>query len=158
MSLNINRKSGFVAASALVVAGGVILAWLWATGVAPVADSGNSTQVALGRSVYGGNCASCHGAKLEGQPNWRVRKPNGRLPAPPHDETGHTWHHTDDVLFGITKKGIAGFASPGYESDMPAYKDILTDEQIWAVLAFIKSRWSEEIQARHKARGAGNGG
>ena len=115
-------------------------------------------KAAAGRQIYRQHCASCHGAKLEGQPNWRVRKPNGRLPAPPHDETGHTWHHTDDVLFGITKKGIAGFASPGYESDMPAYKDILTDEQIWAVLAFIKSRWSEEIQARHKARGAGNGG
>lgn len=159
MSLNINRKSRMVAAGAAVLTiGAVFLAWLWSTGAAPVADPDNSTQVALGQSVYGRNCAACHGPKLEGQPNWRVRKPGGRLPAPPHDESGHTWHHSDDVLFGITKKGIAGYASPGYESDMPAYGEILTDEEIWAVLAFIKHSWPKEIQARQKARNPGKGG
>jgi mono/diheme cytochrome c family protein len=64
--------------------------------------------------------------------------PNGRLPAPPHDATGHTWHHPDRELFEITKNGPAGIA-PGYESDMPAFKDVLNDREIWAVLAYIKS-------------------
>ena len=32
---------------------------------------------------------------------------------------------------------------PGYDSDMPAFKDVLTDEQIRTVLAFIKSTWPE---------------
>ena len=49
--------------------------------------------VALGEQVYAQNCAACHGAKLEGQANWRQRGFNGYMPAPPHDETGHTWHH-----------------------------------------------------------------
>ncbi|MDP6352830.1 MAG: c-type cytochrome, partial [Alphaproteobacteria bacterium] len=118
---------------------GVGLAWLWASGSRPIADPGDATQVALGRTVYARNCTSCHGANLEGQPNWRIRKPNGRLPAPPHDGTGHTWHHPDDVLFGITKNGIAENAPPSYESDMPAFGDVLTDDEIWAALAFIKS-------------------
>ena len=60
----------------------------------------------LGRSVYSEYCASCHGANLKGQPNWRNRNPNGYLPAPPHDETGHTWHHSDQYLFLMTKYGI----------------------------------------------------
>ena len=107
------------------------------------ADPRDAPNVALGRTVYAQYCASCHGAKLEGQPNWRVRLPNGRLPAPPHDESGHTWHHPDRVLFAITKNGlVAPYAPKGYESDMPAFGGKLTDEEIWVVLAYIKSHWT----------------
>jgi cytochrome c len=56
------------------------------------ADPLNARQVASGRSIYDRHCASCHGGNLEGQPEWRSRLPNGRLPAPPHDDSGHTWH------------------------------------------------------------------
>ena len=107
------------------------------------ADPGDAGRVALGERVYAQHCASCHGAKLEGQPNWRSRLPNGRLPAPPHDETGHTWHHADALLFAITKQGVVPpYAPAGYESDMPAFGRTLSDDEIWAVLAFIKSRWT----------------
>jgi mono/diheme cytochrome c family protein len=92
------------------------------------------------------HCAACHGAKLEGQPKWRERLPNGRLPAPPHDETGHTWHHPDALLFNIVRNGIEPYAPPGYKSDMPAFADRLSDDDIRAVLAFIKSTWPEETQ------------
>lgn len=103
-----------------------------------------------GSDLYVANCASCHGSKLEGQPNWRTPGEDGLLPAPPHDETGHTWHHTDQVLFGITKHGVAEFSGlEGYKSAMPIYVDILNDEEIIAVLSFIKSRWPEEIRTRH---------
>lgn len=106
------------------------------------ARPGNADQVALGRAIYAQRCATCHGDRLQGQPNWRERKPDGRLPAPPHDEAGHTWHHPDDHLFRITKGGLQPPLAPeGYESDMPAFGDVLTDEEIWAVLSFIKSTW-----------------
>ena len=113
-------------------------------------DVKDGAKVALGRKTYAENCAACHGARLEGQPNWRLRLPNGRMPAPPHDETGHTWHHTDEVLFGITKYGLVQgkYAPPGYESDMPAFKDKLSDQEIWAVLSFIESHWkTKDVQA-----------
>jgi mono/diheme cytochrome c family protein len=111
------------------------------------ANPNDAAQVALGKALYAQYCASCHGVNLEGQPEWRERKPDGKMPAPPHDATGHTWHHPDDALFGITKQGIAAYAPPGYESDMPAFGGVLTDEQIWAVLAYLKSSWPLEIQA-----------
>lgn len=103
-------------------------------------------QLALGEKAYAQHCAACHGAKLEGQPDWRRKLPNGRMPAPPHDDSGHTWHHPDDVLFGITKRGVGRYAPPGYESDMPAFAGTLSDGEIRAVLAFIASRWSPEVQ------------
>lgn len=114
----------------------------------PRIDPDDKTQVAQGQSVYAAQCARCHGANLEGQPNWRDRQANGRLPAPPHDASGHTWHHPDAQLFGITKHGPAPFAPPGYQSDMPAFDGTLSDEQIAAVLAYIKSTWPPDIRER----------
>jgi mono/diheme cytochrome c family protein len=106
-------------------------------------DSAAPGEVALGEKLYAQHCASCHGAKLEGQPDWRRRLPNGRLPAPPHDESGHTWHHPDRVLFGITRDGLVPpYAPQDYESDMPAFRGKLSDEEIWAVLAYIKTYWT----------------
>jgi mono/diheme cytochrome c family protein len=100
-------------------------------------------QVARGEKLYAQHCASCHSARLEGQAEWRTRLPNGRMPAPPHDESGHTWHHSDEVLFGITKRGLVPpYAPPGYESDMPAFGGVLSDDEIRAVLAFMKSHWT----------------
>lgn len=109
--------------------------------------SPDPAQLALGAKRYAEHCASCHGAKLEGQPNWRQRLPSGRLPAPPHDDSGHTWHHPDEVLIGITKNGlVAPYAPPGYESDMPAFAGKLSDDEVRAVLAYIKSHWSPEVR------------
>jgi mono/diheme cytochrome c family protein len=110
------------------------------------------TLIALGETVYRQQCAACHGAQLQGQANWRERGPDGRLPAPPHDPSGHTWHHPDAQLFALTKHGIArGAGVPGYDSAMPAYDGVLTDEQIVAVLSWIKSTWPAEIRAHHDA-------
>ncbi len=105
--------------------------------------------VAAGRDLYMEHCASCHGADLEGQPDWRSRGPAGLLPAPPHDATGHTWHHTDQVLFDLTKHGLAAFVGPDYDSAMPAFDGVLSDAEIVAVLSFIKSRWPARIRQRH---------
>lgn len=118
------------------------------------ADAGDSRQVGRGEIVYRDHCAACHGADLEGQPDWRVRKPNGRLPAPPHDASGHTWHHSDEQLFALTKIGVVPpLASQGYESDMPGFAASLSDEEIWNVLAYIKSRWPADIRARQQGLG-----
>jgi mono/diheme cytochrome c family protein len=119
---------------------------------APVhqADPDNAEQVALGQQVYVSFCAGCHGAHLEGQPNWRKRLPMGNFPAPPHDETGHTWHHADQWLFEIVKYGGRSHAPPRYRSAMPAYQDVLSDAETWAVLAFIKSHWPASIQAQQE--------
>jgi len=147
------KKRGLILSTA-VLAFGIVGAAVWFLHTEPtgVADPTDERQVALGRRLYSENCAACHGAKLEGQPNWRIRKPDGRLPAPPHDENGHTWHHPDAHLFRITRDGLLPPLAPdGYKSDMLPFGNILSDAEIWAVLAFIKSTWPAKIRARQKS-------
>ncbi|MEM7693209.1 MAG: cytochrome c [Pseudomonadota bacterium] len=132
---------------------GIAAATLWAT--APTKSVAlrptDSDVVVLGEAVYAAQCASCHGSNLEGQPNWRERGADGRLPAPPHDETGHTFHHPDQMLFELTKYGPPKEMGNGepYYSNMPAYEGILSDQEILAVLSYIKSRWPETVRQRH---------
>lgn len=140
---------------AVAVIGAVVL-FVVITSLAPKpASTGlltpDDVQVtALGRQVYATHCAACHGAKLEGQPNWRQPDAQGRLPAPPHDASGHTWHHPDETLFRITKVGVAKAANlASYESSMPAYEGVLTDAEIVAALSWIKAQWPVGIRAKH---------
>ncbi|WP_218820828.1 MULTISPECIES: c-type cytochrome [Paracoccaceae] len=110
-----------------------------------------------GRKIYADQCASCHGADLKGQPDWKTPLPSGRLPAPPHDASGHTWHHADDVLFRIVKDGTATVVGGGYESDMPGFGAVMSDAEIEVVLHYIKSTWPERerrYQAEMSAREA----
>ena len=121
-------------------------------------------DIEAGRVLYGEFCAACHGDNLEGQTDWRSPGPDGRLPAPPHDETGHTWHHPDRLLFDYTKLGgKAALANQGVEFDsgMPVFAAELSDEEIWNVLAFIQSTWPERqrrIQAERTSADTETGG
>lgn len=146
-----SRQGWIVTISSLVVVVvAAATAWWWLRSVAIGANPQDPKQVALGRTVYAQHCASCHGGKLQGQPKWRGRLPNGRLPARPHNETGHTWHHADQQQFGFTKHGLKPYVPGAYESDMPAFGEVLTNNEIWAVLAFIKHSWPLEILARQE--------
>jgi mono/diheme cytochrome c family protein len=141
------------AAAALAVALGALIWWDAQVrgGRSPaIPDLDAPARIAAGRTVYDAHCAACHGAQLEGQPDWQRRLPDGRLPAPPHDDSGHTWHHPFEVLFAITRNGLVPpFAPQGYRSDMPAFGDRLSDDEIWNSLAYIRSRWSGRVRAAH---------
>mgnify|MGYP003142444002 CR=1 len=132
--------------------GGVALAvfagWHYARTASPAAAS--AELIEQGRQIYADQCAACHGPQLEGQPDWKLPLPSGRLPAPPHDASGHTWHHPDDILFRIVKEGTAALVGGGYESDMPGFAEALSDAEIRAVLAYIKSTWPERERTYQK--------
>ncbi len=145
----------------LLVTGGVGLGAFFLINGNPFSDDSrivfrpdDAALVATGQAIYVQACASCHGNNLEGQENWRVRNAEGKLPAPPHDETGHTWHHVEQQLFEITKLGVKHFAGADYATDMPAFGDQYSDQDIIAVLSYIKSTWPPEIRERHDAMNA----
>lgn len=112
-------------------------------------------QVARGHQIYASNCASCHGAHLEGQPHWWEPGANGMLPAPPHDPTGHTWQHSDAELQELIAHSVAAFAPEGYHTAMPAYAGTLSPQQIDAVIAYVKSTWPAGIRAYQAAQNPG---
>ena len=129
-------------------------AYLLSASIAAADHTWDHRDIDAGQSLYADNCASCHGTNLEGQPNWQTPNADGVLPAPPHDGTGHTWHHDDALLFAYTKFGgraaleLRGIS--GFDSGMPAFDETLTDDKIWDILAYIRSTWSvreQDVQA-----------
>lgn len=144
------RKSALLACVAALIAGGAAL--LSPGGAADLRlRPDDPALTARGAVIYAAQCAACHGANLEGAPDWRQRDADGLLPAPPHDATGHTWHHADAQLFALTKYGPAALVGGGYRSAMPGYEGVLSDDDIIAVLSFIKSTWPPAIRARNDA-------
>lgn len=126
---------------------------------APAAFAGHMFEgrdIAAGQVLYGEACASCHGADLEGQPNWRSPGPDGVLPAPPHNETGHTWHHDTGLLFEYVRFGgaeaLRARGVTGFKSGMPAFGDQYSDDQIMDILAYIRSTWPQRVQRVQEER------
>ena len=142
----------FLSAAGVLLVGGVIF---YFSSPLDKAELGIALQhkdravVDVGKAIYAENCASCHGVLLEGQANWRQRDAEGYLPAPPHDERGHTWHHPDSYLFLMTKYGIEEMIGKSYPNNMPVFEDKLTDDEIIAALSYIKSTWPGRIQLKH---------
>jgi len=112
-------------------------------GVIAPAITGSETYL-VGQTVYNTQCASCHGINGEGQFPDAPLEPDitGRYGAPPHDDTGHTWHHDDDLLIRIIREG--GMGDPTNFYAMPALGSVLSDAEIKAVLAYIKTMWTQE--------------
>ena len=117
-----------------------------ATGATPVPplptlDPG---PVERGREIYQRDCATCHGAQAQGAVNWLTPGPDGLYPPPPHDDTGHSWHHSDRVLYEIIRDGMGDPLKPDSPLRMPAWAGKLTDAEIRAVIEYFKSLWTEE--------------
>lgn len=146
------RRFAWLTAIAVGISATVSLAGLWSSrgdGTFRPIDPA-AADLGRGARLYAEHCAACHGADLEGQPDWQSPGPDGILPAPPHDASGHTWHHDDRMLFDYTRLGGKEFAArrgiAGFRSGMPGFGDRLDDGQIRDILAFIESRWPAEIR------------
>ncbi|MCP5152768.1 MAG: cytochrome c [Ectothiorhodospiraceae bacterium] len=145
------RRRGWITALGLGLLGAAA-AWTWVatqSAAAPVLHPDDPDVVRRGHALYATHCASCHGKNLAGQPEWRRRRADGRLPAPPHDATGHTWHHPTAQLLQLTLDGPAAVVGGDYQSDMPGFRGTLDEVDALAVLSYIKSTWPAEIRERH---------
>ncbi|QKT04166.1 cytochrome c [Ectothiorhodospiraceae bacterium 2226] len=112
-------------------------------------------RVELGRTLFQQHCATCHGAGAEGDPNWRYRDEQGMFPPPPLNGTAHAWHHPWSELRDIIQHG----SRPG-EGRMPAWNDVLSEEEIDSIIMWFITLWPDEVYAawheidqRARARG-----
>ena len=107
-----------------------------------------NTATSSGQAIFQSNCAVCHGADGEGQPDWHIKKPDGVLPAPPLNGDGHTWHHGDGTLYTYVSRGGKAFESPSvpsFKSGMPAFGEVLSHDDIIAVIEYVKSLWGDKV-------------
>jgi len=119
--------------------------WFWGGETAKPGDPSDRNQVAFGGRVYGRICANCHGSGLDGQLGWQQPMKDGTRLAPAHNDKGKTWRLDDASLFEVVKSGGDFLKQDGKTSRMPAFKGKLTDDEIWAVISYIKSNWPADI-------------
>lgn len=137
----------------MVLAGAAVVAAVWTAAAnpqdspvvllgtpAPPLPTLEAEAVARGAGLYAEYCAGCHGVRLEGASNWKSPLPDGSYPPPPHDASGHTWHHPDGQLRDIVLRG----GGPVYGGTMPAFGDRLSGDQVEAILTYIKDRWGRQ--------------
>jgi len=110
------------------------------------------SEVARGREVYVQRCASCHGQDARGASNWRQPDSLGNLPAPPHDDSGHTWRHGDAQLAEIINDGWRDPFNKTPDLTMPPFRDQLDQEQVRAVISYFKSLWTDEHRRYQQER------
>jgi len=129
-----------MAAAFLLIAGG-------AAAFALVAHKPAKPDLARAAGIYAANCASCHGDKMQGQPDWRHVNAQGLLPAPPLDGTGHAWRHGNAELLHIMRFSVLDQAGDGYKTDMPAFDGKLSERDLGDLLALIRGSWPAGVQA-----------
>jgi mono/diheme cytochrome c family protein len=122
------------------------------THAAPSSDQRNQA----GRRIYAAQCAACHGARGEGQPAWDSLNAAGERPAPPHDRTGHTWKHSDAMLYRIVAEGWRDPFNKTQRLTMPAFGQTLAPQDIRAVIEYLKTLWTPQQRAfqREESRNA----
>ncbi len=125
-------------------------AWLLAglalaTGSAAPAE--RAQRLDAGRRIYQAQCAACHGARGQGQPGWEGLNAAGEKPAPPHDRTGHTWKHSDAMLYRVVAEGWRDPFNKTQRLTMPAFGQTLTPQQIRDVVQYLKTLWTPQQRA-----------
>jgi mono/diheme cytochrome c family protein len=118
------------------------------TGTAAAGASGppplDPETIEQGKQIYQQYCASCHGPQGKGAENWQKRNALGELPPPPHGPEGHTWRHADAELYHMISQGWRDPFNKTERLTMPAFKNVLSPEQIRAVIAYLKTLWTPE--------------
>ena len=111
-------------------------------------EKGSDSMVLAGEAIFNKNCVSCHGSKGQGlAEDWKVKDANGNYPPPPLNGTAHTWHHSpEQLLYTINKGGVE------MGGQMPAFEERLTEEEKKALIDYMYSLWSKEIQTKYDER------
>ena len=121
---------------ALVAIGLALLSWLPRESAEPLASE---EIIKLGADVYAETCASCHGEEGEGH--------LVLVSAPALNGSEHSWHHADGQIQQLIIEG---------GRQMPAFGEELADEEVFALIRFIQTWWSEDQLASQQRASQSN--
>ena len=147
---NGRKKNQRIMNTLIVLAVLAVVGWVGYSQFAPETPLPPETlkAIAQGQELFGKNCAACHGKEAEGENRAHFRggrKDDGGYWAPALNGYAHTWHHPPQMLFSIIKDG-----SPAEGSPMKGWKDKMTDEEIRAVLTYLRSIWPKSIRDKYE--------
>ena len=91
-----------------------------------------AASIARGQAVFAADCASCHGAGGQGNGPSAA----GMRVKPADLTAAHLWDHADGDLFWWIGHGIE---APNGGLAMPAFLAILTDDDLWAAIDFVRA-------------------
>jgi mono/diheme cytochrome c family protein len=103
-----------------------------------------------GQYNYNFHCGHCHGYNGEGQLASSIPRARemGLHLVPPQDSTGHAWEHPDQLLIRVIQDGIP---NPLMQFPMRGFRDVLTEQQIRNILAYIRLWWTEPQRSHQRA-------
>lgn len=103
-----------------------------------------------GRDQYNLRCAHCHGYDGEGEIQISAvdTLALGMKVVPPHNSSGHTWMHPEQLLVQLVRQGLS---NPLYRFQMPAYGEVMTEEEIRQIFAYISLWWTDSQREHHQA-------
>lgn len=112
----------------------------------------SDSQQASGAEVFASNCAQCHGNEAQGlTSDWQQKLEDGSFPPPPLNGSAHAWHHPESVLMQVIDDGGAAFGGK-----MPAFVNVLQQEEKLSAIAYFQSFWSDEIYQQWVKMGGSN--
>ncbi|NIR45636.1 MAG: cytochrome c [Gemmatimonadetes bacterium] len=122
------------------------------------ADGSIEEDYEVGKRVYYGNCLPCHGDLLDGNGHYA----HGFNPPPlAFTDNGTIPQLTESFVFWRIAKGGPGLPTEGtpWNSAMPAWEPILTEDEIWAVTIFLyeQTGWTPRTWEHEGEAGAEGG-
>ena len=104
-------------------------------------------ELERGREIYVRNCAICHGVVLEGMDAPASSQQKTVLAVPPLNEAGRAWLLPDSMLYNVVRLGEHALARKQSAWKMPSLRYSLKKDEIWTVLNYVKSTWTDEQRA-----------
>jgi mono/diheme cytochrome c family protein len=120
----------------ILLMGAILIFTITTPGLAETGKAPNPEAVERGLVLFEINCQQCHRAEGVGENVPPALRHPDFISAIPLNENSHAWHHGDEQLVQIIRRG---------NKRMPPFDRVLSEPQLLDLVAYMKSLWSPRI-------------